>query len=240
MKSGRIFWGLALILCSLCLIFNQFGLLGEFGVWTIILTLMAASVFLNGIINFSIGKTVFGAAVLLFLWKDFIGLKDLSIWIIGISAILLGTGLSLLFHPLQEKRKKKKAGFAATHNVSQNGNNSQHFSYGSDIKLERRFSGGMEYIRSNDFKSADIESHFSGLKVYFDDAVIQGESATLHMDVSFSGVELFIPSEWSVDNRLEPFAGSVEIEPRRNGIAATKLLKLKGSVSFGSIKVIYF
>lgn len=239
MKSGRIFWGLALILCSLCLIFNQFGLLGEFGVWTIILTLMAVAVLLDGIIKFSIGKGVFGAAVLLFLWKDALGLEDLTLWTIIISAILLGCGLSLLLNPLQKKRKNK-AGFSATQNVSQTGNNSQHFSYGSDIKLERRFSGGMEYIRSNDFKSADIESHFSGLKIYFDDAVIQGESATLHMDVAFSGVELFIPSEWAIDNRLEPFAGAVEIEPVRNQIAPVKTLKLKGNLSFGSIKVIYF
>ncbi len=31
MKSGKIFWGLALVLCALCIIFNQFGILGEFG-----------------------------------------------------------------------------------------------------------------------------------------------------------------------------------------------------------------
>lgn len=236
MKTGRIFWGLALVLCALCLIFNQFAIFNTFGVWTIVFTILGAAVLLDGIFRLSMGKAVFGGAILLFLWKDMIGLEDLSIWTIAIAAILLGSGLSILLHPLHKRKAHKNA----EKYLKQAAGGDQHFNYTSHIKIERHFGGGMEYIRSNDFKRADIEAHFSGLKIYFDDAVIQDDCATLHMDVHFSGVELFVPSEWLIDNRLEAFAGAVEMEPRRNEIAATKTLKLKGDVAFGSVKIIYF
>lgn len=240
MKTGRIFWGLAFILCAFCLIFNQFGIFGEFGVWTIIFTLLSAAICLDGIFRLSIGKTIFGGAILLFLWKETLGLEDLSAWTIFIAAALLAIGLSLLFQPFRKKRQQWQNRLDAEKYSKKAANGDQHFNYTSHIKIERHFGGGMEYVRSNDFKRADIEAHFSGLKIYFDDAVIQDDCATLHMDVHFSGVELFVPSEWLIDNRLESFAGAVEMEPRRNDIATTKTLKLKGDVAFGSVKIIYF
>ncbi len=149
---------------------------------------------------------------------------------------MLGGGLSLLLSPFRKKKIHKDA--IKYSQMADNGE--QHFFYQSHTKIMRRFGGGMEYIRSNDFKRVDIEAHFSGLKVYFDDAVIQGNDATVHLDVNFAGVELFIPCEWAIDSRVQEFAGAVEIMPPLRNIAPTKTLKLKGEVHFGSVKVNYF
>lgn len=239
MKNRRIFWGLTFILCAFCLVFNQFGIFEQFGVWTVIFSLMAASIFLEGLFRLSIVKTVLGSAVLLFLWKDLIGLESLSLWTIFAAAVFLCCGLSILFQPFRYKKRawlnKKKA--ETYSKMATNGD--RNFNYASKIKIERHFHGGMEYVRSDDFKRADIEAHFSGLKIYFDDAVIQDDCATLHMDVHFAGVELYVPSHWKIDNRLEQFASSVEGEPVHYQGETTKVLKLKGDVAFGSVKIIF-
>ncbi len=265
MKKNKFFWGFVLVLLALCLIVGQYDVFGEISIWTILLTICGAAVFLDGLFDFSVEGVVIGAAILLFLWKDEIGLGELSGWTIFLAAVLLSAGLKILLHPLKLKidawkmrremkkynRKIAAGNGAANGNINGNeanggfeGNsnfNENTSGYnGSYVMLKRNFGGGVEYIRSNDFQRADITLNFSGLKVYFDDAVIQGADATLHIDLSFSGLDLFIPSEWAVDDRLQHFAGGTEIKSRPYSTAPTKTLKLKGNVSFGGVTVHYF
>lgn len=239
MKSGRIFWGLAFVLCAVCIIFNKSPLFGDLSIWTAIISIAGVAVCLEGLYRLSVGKVIFGGAVLLCVWKAELGLADLSIWTVFVASVLLAIGLSILLSPLKKKRDRclidkdaKKFSEMADHGDC-------NYNYNQRIRIERNFSGGVEYIRSNDFQRADIDVHFSGLKLYFDDATIQDNCATLHMDISFSGVEMYIPSEWAIDNRLDRTASNVEIAMNGRNIVATKTLKLKGDVNFGSLKIIY-
>lgn len=273
MKKSRFFWGFVLVLMALCLIVGQYDVFGEISIWTILLTICGGAVLLDGLFDFSIEGVVIGAAILLFLWKEKIGLGQLSGWTIFLAAVLLAAGLKILLHPFKMKidawkmrremrkynRKIASGNRSGGGNASANGadygngggqnggfSSNQNFTEntqgynGSYVKLKRNFGGGIEYIRSNDFQRADIDLNFSGLKVYFDDAVIQGPDATLHIDASFSGLELFIPSEWVIDDRLQHFAGGTEIKHRPQNIAPTKTLKLKGNVTFSGVTVYYF
>lgn len=263
MKKNKFFWGFVLVLMALCLIVGQYDAFGEIGIWTIMFTICGGAVLLDGLFDFSIEGIVIGAAILLFFWKEKIGLGQLSGWTIFLAAALLAAGLKILLHPFRLKidawkmtrQMRKYNRQTASGNESVNGNGSgenegfdSNSSFnekikghnGSYVKLKRNFSGGIEYIRSNDFQRGDIDLNFSGLKVYFDDAVIKGADATLHINANFSGLELFIPSEWAIDDRLQRFAGGTEIKRRPQNIAPTKTLKLKGSVTFGGLTIYYF
>lgn len=237
MKTGRIFWGLAFVLAAVCLIFNDSLFFGELSIWSALISVAAIVICVEGLYRLSFGKIIFGGAVFLIIWKEKIGLEDLSNWDIIIAGILLGIGLSILFGSLSKKRKINMQVHEAKKNCNSVYNEEK--TYGQKIKITRNFSGGVEYVKSNDFQKAYLDVHFSGLKIYFDDAVILGDSATIHMDVAFSGVELYIPGEWAVDNRLDRVASGLDISANKTNIATTKTLKLKGNINFGSLKIVY-
>lgn len=46
--------------------------------------------------------------------------------------------------------------------------------------------------------------------MYFDNAVMSSENAIVRVNASFSGVELYIPRTWKVDNKTNVFLGSVD------------------------------
>ncbi len=240
MKRGmqNFFWGIVLVLCAVCLIGGQFDLFDGFGFWTVIGSILGGALCLDGILRFSIGQIVTGAAVLLYIWKDSIGLEKLSLWTILAAAILLGCGLTMIFTPLKRKWKGRNCGQHESYFKSSFSEENKE-NYNSWVKIDRSFSGGSEYVRSDDFKGADIDISFSGLKVFFDDAIMQDNTAEIHVDVSFAGLELYIPCEWHLHVDVEHFAGAVEEKRRPRDIAPVKDVQLRGDVSFGSIAVHY-
>ena len=82
-----------------------------------------------------------------------------------------------------------------------------------------------------------IDSKFSGLKLYFDQATIQNQ-ATIEIDGNFTGIELYVPKEWNVQSHVRAFFGGVDEkgQPSSSGYPA---LNITGRVHFGGVKIHY-
>ncbi len=74
--------------------------------------------------------------------------------------------------------------------------------------------------------------------MYFDKAVISNENAIVRINASFSGIELYIPKTWNVDDKTNVFLGAVS-EKNRNNQTTTNNLTLVGDVSFSGVEIIY-
>lgn len=269
MKQRNYFWGFVLVLMAVCLIAGQYDVFDGISFWMVMLSILGGAVILDGIVHISINGIVVGVVLLFVLWKNQLGFRELSYWTILVAALLLLIGLNILFYPFRirieawkmRRRMKRYDRQIASGNKKNPGNwnNTGEFQgesrftdnmqgeegkktgiNGSYVMLKRNFGGGVEYIRSNDFQMADITLAFSGLKVYFENAVIQGTSAEIHVEASFSGLDLYVPSEWVVEDEMQHFAGGTEIKPRPQNIAPTKTLKLTGSLNFSGVTVHYF
>lgn len=269
MKQRNYFWGFVLVLMAVCLIAGQYDVFDGVSFWMVMLSILGGAVILDGIVHISINGIVAGCVLLLVLWKNQLGFRELSYWTILLAALLLLIGLNILLHPFRIKieawkmrrRMRRYDRQIASGNKKNSGNweNKEGFQENSQftdnmqgeqerrgginssyVMLKRNFGGGIEYIRSNNFQLADITLTFSGLKVYFENAVIQGSDATIHIESSFSGLDLYVPSEWEVEDQLQHFAGGVEVKPRPQNIAPTKTLKLQGSLNFSGVTVHYF
>ena len=69
-------------------------------------------------------------------------------------------------------------------------------------------------------------------------AIIQNEPAIVTVDVSFAGMELFVPKEWNVSNEIHTAFGGVEEkhkQPSPNG----KRLIVNGNVNFAGVTIRY-
>jgi len=108
----------------------------------------------------------------------------------------------------------------------------------SDIFCEAQFSSIIKYVDSDDFRHADVNCKFAGIKIYFDKATIRGGYADIDLDISFGGVEMYVPKEWMIENNINAFAGGVEEKNRHNPNGDIRV-KLTGNVNFAGITIIY-
>ncbi len=82
-----------------------------------------------------------------------------------------------------------------------------------------------------------IDSKFSGLKLYFDQATIQNQ-ATIEIDGNFTGIELYVPKEWSVQSHVRAFFGGVD-EKGQPSSSGYPTLNITGRIHFGGVEIHY-
>lgn len=107
----------------------------------------------------------------------------------------------------------------------------------SSSKDDIAFGSGTRYINSDNFTYEKLDCAFGSASVYFDNATIEGDSATFEVDLSFGSVMLYVPSDWRVELDVDNAFGSV-YNPR-NVNEKRKTLYVKGNVAFGSLKISY-
>lgn len=223
MKKNGL-WGCLCILCALLILGNQFGLISfKLSLWKIIGTIICISIFLSGIRSRDFYGPFFALAILFSIFSKDLGFTNISLWTLLVAAWLLGWGCTSIFHP------RKKHIEIHSENIEYTSN--------SIINISSTFGEKVQYIQTNDLQYVTIDSKFSGLKVYFDQAQIQNQ-ATVEIDATFTGIELYIPKEWNVQSNVRAMFGGVDTkgQPKSNGYPT---LTIQGNVTFGGIEIHY-
>ncbi|PTB92362.1 hypothetical protein C9994_14210 [Marivirga lumbricoides] len=113
------------------------------------------------------------------------------------------------------------------------------FADDSDVlRAEALFGSVRRIMLSKNFKGGKVSSTFGSAFIDLSSVELQ-EDATLHFEVTFGGVKLFIPSDWELKTDVSNTFASVEdkrVFPPA-GEATHKILKLTGSVTFGSLEI---
>lgn len=228
MKKENLFWGLFFIVGAIALIVNKLGLLGGISLWTIFFTVFLAALLIKSVMHRSASGILFSIAFLCILYDKELGITALTPWTVLGAAALGSIGCSMLFQPWRKNHWEHHGDEEFEMETIE----------GDSIHLSTSFAGSIKYINSDDFTHANLKCSFGAMKVYFDNAVIQNGQAVVALDVSFAGVELFVPKEWRVDNMVDASLGGVE-EKNRSISTGTPVLKLTGKCSFAGITIIY-
>ena len=229
------FWGIICILGAILIFGNLFGFLPfTFSLWKIIGTLICLSVIIDGIKERSFYSPLFGIAIVFYLFKEDLGFEDISFWLLMVGTWLLAWGLTSIFHPEKNHIKVNKQieinfGDDDTENVE--------YSTNSIINITSSFGEKVQYIQTNDLQYVTIDSKFSGLKIYFDQATIQNQ-ATIEIDGNFTGIELYVPKEWNVQSHVRAFCGGVD-EKGQPSSSGYPTLNITGRVHFGGVEIHY-
>ena len=216
------FWGLICILGAILIFGNLFGIIHfTLSLWKIIGTLICLSVIIDGIKEKSFYGPLFGIAIIFSLFSKDLGFEDISIWLLLLATWLLAWGLTNIIHP-----KKRHIEIEDIE-----------YSTNSIINVSAGFGGKVQYIQTNDLQYVTIDSKFSGLKLYFDQATIQNQ-ATIEIDGNFTGIELYVPKEWNVQSHVRSFFGGVD-EKGQPSSSGYPTLNITGRVHFGGIEIHY-
>ena len=216
------FWGLICILGAILIFGNLFGIIHfTLSLWKIIGTLICLSVIIDGIKEKSFYGPLFGIAIIFSLFSKDLGFEDISIWLLLLATWLLAWGLTNIIHP-----KKRHIEIEDIE-----------YSTNSIINITSSFGGKVQYIQTNDLQYVTIDSKFSGLKLYFDQATIQNQ-ATIEIDGNFTGIELYVPKEWNVQSHVRSFFGGVD-EKGQPSSSGYPTLNITGHVHFGGVEIHY-
>lgn len=74
--------------------------------------------------------------------------------------------------------------------------------------------------------------------MHFENAGIQ-EEAYLYMDVDFCGVDLYVPKNWQVVNRMHTSFGGINEKNHNAADGNAPRLILSGNLSFAGITITY-
>lgn len=238
MKKENIIWGILLIFAALCLIAGKLNLLGGINVWNLALTVILVGILVKNVLRLNFYGIFFSIAFLAILYDKPLGIEALTPWTVLIAAALVSFGLSLIF----PKKKTYNPQFNNRHYHTHS--NEQFDRVVNDdvqnhVKCDVHFSSEIRYVNSDSFEAADITCRFGAAKIYFDNAILKGNQATIRLDASFSGLELYIPRTWRVVNYTTAFLGAVEEEGVCSQQPDSPEIGIYGEISFAGVTIYY-
>jgi predicted membrane protein len=233
MKKERIFWGILFILTGIFLVVSKLGFFPDINVFSFLLTIFLAVVIVRSAISVNFAGILFPIAFLCIIYDKQLGITAITPWTVLLAALFGSIGLSIIF--------QKKSGWGKVRRSSRE--NVQYFEKidvedGSDVRFDTSFGASIKYINTDEFEHAEFSCSFGALKVYFDNAVMKNGSAVVRIDASFSGVELYVPKSWRVEDKTSVFLGGVS-EKNRGGQVLTDTLTLVGDICFSGVEIIY-
>ena len=102
---------------------------------------------------------------------------------------------------------------------------------------EVAFGSGTFYKQDQDLVDDQVEVGFGNAKIYYDNAEMLGDSATLKIEVGFGNAVIYVPQHWGVDLKVETFCGVAKAD---TPLAPTsKTLIIRGDVAFGKLGIVY-
>ncbi|GAA0079256.1 membrane protein [Clostridium sp. CTA-5] len=231
MKKERIFWGALFILAGIFLIISKLGYLPDVNVFSLLLTVFLAAVIVKSLRRLNFSGILFPSAFICIIYDKQLGITAITPWTVLLAALFGSIGLSMIFH--------KHIKWSNHHH------NYQEYEFEkidvedeSNVRFKNSFGASIKYINTDKFEQGDFDCSFGAMKIYFDNAVMSNKNAIVRLNASFSGIELYIPKTWNIDDKTNVFLGSVN-EKNRNNQTTTNNLTLVGDVSFSGVEIIY-
>ena len=102
---------------------------------------------------------------------------------------------------------------------------------------EVAFGTGTFYKQDQELVEDQVEVGFGNAKIYYDNAEMLGDFATLDIEVGFGNAVIYVPQHWGVDLKVETFCGVAKAD---TPLAPTsKTLIIRGDVAFGKLGIVY-
>lgn len=235
MKFKNWFWGLFFIVAACLVIVNQLGYLTGFNIFTLIASVFLVAIIIQSATHLNFAGILFPFAILGIMFAEPLGIQNLVPWPILIAALFGTIGLSLIF--------SKSIKDMHCHCNYEGSCNKEHFDEiidspdESTVSCKVNFGSAIKYVNTQNFQKGFFDCSFGAMKVYFDNAHIEEDQAEIYLDLSFGGVELYIPKNWDLVDNVSTSLAGIDYEGKPS--TATKKVVLNGKISFGGVTIIY-
>lgn len=212
-----------LILATLILLQGNFGI-PSFGgqIWPLIGIGFFAYQSVEALLRRHLTSAVFTALVALMIANHFYNILPIPNQSLFWASILIVMGVSALTHS-NRTWNGKKWWYDGEKNIL--------------IDKEVAFGTGTFYKQDQELVEDQVEVGFGNAKIYYDNAEMLGDFATLDIEVGFGNAVVYVPQHWRVDLKVETFCGVAKADAP---LAPTrKTLIIRGDVAFGKLGIVY-
>jgi len=231
MENSRLSGGLFLIVSAIALIIYKLGYFSDTSIFTISFTVFLVCIIIESALKANFAGILFPIALICIDYDEQLGITAITPWPVLIAALLGSIGLSMVFNKYPKFARKKINWDSSKFNTIDTEDESH-------IKLKTSFAGSIKYINTDKFEQADLKCSFGAMKVYFDNAVLHEGKGVISIESFFSGIELYIPKNWTVEDISTTSYGSIS-EKNRNEGTADNILTICGDISFSGVDIIY-
>ena len=231
MKKDSIFWGLTLILGGVFLVISKLGYFPDINVFSLLLTVFLVVVIVKSLLKINFTGVLFPIAFICIIYDKQLGLTAITPWTVLMAALLGSIGLSMIFH-------KHTKWVNTKHNCEDYKFEKIDVEDESNVRFKTSFGASIKYINTDKFEQADFNCSFGAMKVYFDKAIMSKNNAIVRINASFSGIELYVPKTWNIDDKTNVTLGSIS-EKNRSAQITTNTLTLVGDITLSGVEIIY-
>ena len=230
MKIKKILWGVFFICAAALVILNQMGYFTSVGLPSLICTIVLVAILAESLVHLHFFGVFFPIALLAIIYAQPLGIDNLTPAPVLLAALFLTIACYIMFKP----KRKHECFEHHTAKFKETVDNLDD----DDLNCNVTFGSSTKYLHSTNLQSAYFSCTFGALKLFFDNATLHPEGATVNIDCSFGGVEMYIPKEWRVINNTAVTLGGVEEKnPHRDD--GGPALTLTGKISFAGITITY-
>ncbi|MCL1831309.1 MAG: hypothetical protein FWG45_00185 [Oscillospiraceae bacterium] len=232
----KVAWGLYLLGAAGLILANS--VYGWLSFVPMLCLVIVTPIMFESLLHLSFGGVFIPAAVLLVVFAKSLGVPDKLVpFPIIAAAVLLTIGFYVLF---PRNRGIVKIGKFDFGDIDDNGENFGNV-YESDdgTTCTVKFGRSTKYFVSDSLEKAYLKAEFGAIVAYFDGATLSPNGATLYVDASFSGIELYIPRTWEVQNNISAVLGGVDASGRHSPTDDSPTLTITGRCSLSGISIHY-
>lgn len=245
MKTSRILWSLLLLGCGVLLLLHALNIGQTYDLTRIIGSVLLLGISISSFLHRQYFIGTLPLAVILYLWRVPLGLEDMNIILLIVAIAILGIGLSALLRPRSRHRHIKihhdfhTSGETIEAGQDDDSADEAITSEDKQVNINCSFGEETKYIHARQLNRVNIGCSFGGAKIFFDQCHVAADPLLINLSVAFSSVELIVPSNWVIQDKVSSFASSVSEEGRVSRDGEVINVRLQGSLSFSGVKIRY-
>jgi len=219
----KVFGIVLLVLAALVLLQGNFGIPSLEGkIWPLIGIGFFAYQSVGALLRHHFTSASFTALVALMIANHFYDILSIPNQSLFWASILIVLGVSSLTH-FNRTWNGKKWWFDGEKTIL--------------LDKEVAFGTGTFYKQDQELVEDQVEVGFGNAKIYYDNAEMLGDFATLNIEVGFGNAVIYVPQHWRVDLKVETFCGAAKADAPLG--PTSKTLIIRGDVAFGKLGVVY-
>ena len=224
--GGSFAWGGVVLFVGVVLLLDHMGVISAAGLWRFWPMILV----LAGIVNLlDECKRIWGVCLLIagvLLQLGQFGIVHVT-WALLWPILIIGVGLSLMWGSIRARKSINERGDVVTGPGTLN-----------ELAI---FSGVEKRIMGKNFRGGRLVAIFGGIEIDMWQAEMEGDTAILHVDAIFGGVELRVPDTWLVSSEGQGVFGgysdSTHLRPPTDSNETRKTLVVRGMAMFGGVEI---
>jgi len=255
-RNRNWMWGILMLLAAAAIVATQLGgWFVQLDFWTIVAAMLAVVFLISAITQRNLTTLPLAATMVYIVLRNQGLVPHVSIWALLLVGVLVSVGIGFLFPQKPPRGKVVIGAFCGDgededwdeddDDGDENGRREKARAKMGGIdnnpSISVNFGGVNRYLHADCLETVSLSCNFGGMEIFFDQAELSPNGATVHLDCKFGGIDLFVPRHWCVNEQISCTFGATEFLNKSiaNPAENAPRLTITGNVMFGGVDIRY-